>query len=334
MWHLQEHAVVVLLAASICSCKLIVDQSCTNPNTGNSISASRIQVQASYFFCTGYSDLVNTGLSRALDLDQAALDALEALGAGVGSQPADVAKSDLLDYIFVSTRPGAGQPVDPNNPNFSRVKRTFEAVKNLNTPTSDPNRLDLDVKIYCDFSRFHENESCKTDDEGKRIPKPGYACDDDIKIDVPMGDEYTECKKVFDINDPSTFEIGVDAYTLRYPSKFAQMQLCVGFLKDRKNSPYHTWTEIERDGLLDKMDTGALFDHTVLHELTHAISGSPTNDGPRGPDGKGNGYRWEGVTSKSGITAEGNEGYTNADSYAFFGLGMLFSRDIALFHLF
>ena len=161
-----------------------------------------------------YNDLVTTGLAKAFDFNQAAIDALNALEAGVGNQPADVAKSELLDYIFASARPGQDQPVDPNNPNFKRVKGTFQAVKSLapQTGTFYPQSggTKPNVVTYCDFSRFSEweNKGC----DGK--PKPGYACDKHVELEWPMSNEYHNCKypKDPESTDPDYIEPDVRNY--------------------------------------------------------------------------------------------------------------------------
>ena len=70
-----------------------------------------------------------------------------------------------------------------------------------------------------------------------------------------------------------------------------------------------------------EMDAAALFDHTMLHEMTHAISTNPTND----VGGPTKAYGWANCLALSpwglnAITLGGSSG--NADSYAYLGLGV------------
>ncbi|KAL9097562.1 MAG: hypothetical protein Q9165_000458 [Trypethelium subeluteriae] len=240
-------------------------------------------------------------VQEAFDFSQAAIDALDALGAGTGNQAADVAKSDLLDYIFVSARPGRGQRVDPNNQNFRRVRATFNAVKNFGqfqgTFRPEDGAAETDVVVYCDYSRFdnHEDKDCF----GRE--KKGFACDPHIGALVKMDDDYKDCK----------YEFGIDTDTDIARAENLEI--------DEQNPRTNVGT---LNGNYDKMDYTVAMDHTLLHELTHAIKTEPqngvfsTNDGPNS-----NGYGWNAVKAKSSVIAAGDAGFENADSYAFFGLG-------------
>lgn len=61
------------------------------------------------------------------------------------------------------------------------------------------------------------------------------------------------------------------------------------------------------------MDAAALFDHTILHEFTHAVKTNPTDD-VGGPD---KAYGWDNCRKLGGSMG----GWHNADSIAFFALG-------------
>lgn len=79
---------------------------------------------------------------------------------------------------------------------------------------------------------------------------------------------------------------------------------------------YNRWNQIIPGGKQTNMDAAALLDHTLLHELTHAVKKEPTTDA-RGPKDS---YGWTNCVSKM-LFNGANIGYTNADSYAFFAVG-------------
>ena len=155
--------------------------------------------QIRLLICThsAYNNLVTTGMSKAFDFNQAAIDVLDALSAGTGNQAADVAKSDLLDYTFVSARPGRGQRVDPNNQNFKRVRATFNAVKKFahfqGTFRPQVSVSISEVVVYCDYSRFdgHEDKDCSG------VEKKRFACDPHVRLEVEMNEFYKDCKDEF-----------------------------------------------------------------------------------------------------------------------------------------
>ncbi|KAI4249993.1 MAG: hypothetical protein LQ352_005452 [Teloschistes flavicans] len=123
------------------------------------------------------------------------------------------------------------------------------------------------------------------------------------------------------------------AYTVtqKNPNKVQQIQICPWYLNLVATSEYQFVSQADFttrlkgwiakafqkistwQGSLTTMDALALFDHTLLHELTHTRGAGATTD----VSGGKNSYGWKNCVGLKEIG-----GFNNADSYAFFALAI------------
>ncbi|KAL1963046.1 hypothetical protein VTN77DRAFT_8794 [Rasamsonia byssochlamydoides] len=251
-----------------------------------------------------YQTLLVNGMTDAFDLARAALAAINALQAGTANE----AQRDLM------------------HPVTQRVIQVFQGVlafdKNGNgqpstlaagsRPPSD------DVVVYCDYSRFIEGQTCSG------VKDPTVACDRSIQKNIEMDDAYKSCKS-------NLSPEGIMAFTAEQLRNTAsQIQMCRWYLQMSNGYKFKYWpeghprpTSDEAADLFGKqrtaMDAAALFDHTLLNEMTHAVNDAiATVD----VDANGDSYGWNNCVGFSLRPPHPWEvSYRNADNYAFFGLG-------------
>lgn len=144
--------------------------------------------------CSAYTDLIAEGMKGATDMAQAAEDLFVALSSA-GSGPVRQAQEDLVSYLF--TEAMTDGKIDPNNENHITAFNTISNVLNYyqtkdgKPQTTPANYRDLkttDLIIYCDYSRFKENQNCNGE------TKKGYTCDTSIGVSFLIGDIYSNCK--------------------------------------------------------------------------------------------------------------------------------------------
>jgi hypothetical protein len=93
------------------------------------------------------------------------------------------AEVDLLKYLFSDALDDAQKnnpkpTINPRNAAWRIVNEVFQIISEFNGGNIDP---DLDVRLYCDYSRFgNDNEDCN----GAELP--GFVCDRDFQRLVNM----------------------------------------------------------------------------------------------------------------------------------------------------
>ena len=86
--------------------------------------------------------------------------------------------------------------IDLTNDKWQTAESMFEAVLKYNTNGGKPQTTPANLRtlhmdnlvVYCNYSRFKENQDCNG------TPTPGTACDTSMMIDMKMSDGYNECK--------------------------------------------------------------------------------------------------------------------------------------------
>ncbi|PLB50840.1 hypothetical protein P170DRAFT_508944 [Aspergillus steynii IBT 23096] len=222
----------------------------------------------------GYESVVKNGMTGALDLAAAAVDTLDALS----SHTNNAAQLDLFQYIFgfaVKTTNGHREVI-PEEVNY--IKGIYNNVLKFAVLTGD--ERSNDVVIYCDYSRYIEGMDCNG------VENSSVACDKDTSRKVDMDFSYKSCKS-------KSGYIPLMALTgSNGLSNFGQVDICGWYLEFRSKSKIKYWWHLGAKMLLawpihagynalyqrTRMDGYALLDHTLIHELTHAISVRPTDD--------------------------------------------------------
>ncbi|KAH8429797.1 uncharacterized protein LDX57_007469 [Aspergillus melleus] len=222
----------------------------------------------------GYENVVKDGMKGALDLAAAAVDTLDALS----TQTNNVAQMDLFQYMFgfaVTTVNGHRQ-VNQNELDY--IKGIYTNVLNFALLRED--RKPNDVVIYCDYSRYIEGVDCNG------VENKSVACDKDTSQKANIDFSYKSCKS-------KSGYIPLMALTLSNGvSNFGQVDLCSWYLEFSSKSKIKYWWHLGPKALLawpihagynaifqrTRMDAYALLDHTLMHELTHAIPVRPTDD--------------------------------------------------------
>jgi hypothetical protein len=279
--------------------------------------------------CSPYSDMVISGLAGAFDLAQAGSDTMSTLATGSGSGDTWQAQQDLVSYTFAEALTNGN--IDTSNPKWITASDKFTSVLKYNSNNGQPDTNNYNnqykslptdaLVIFCDFTRFAENQNCKG------VAKPGIVCDRAMRIAFPMNDAYYHCRD--DVaSTPSLAQAGVWEWASQGFPRASEMQLCPGYiakmqqvkiqtLEEEGDKPslardwakFTTWVG---DGVSLPMDVAATWDLALLHELTHAVPNAATKD----VAGQTASYRWANV-----IRLSGNGGTNNAENYAFFGLG-------------
>jgi hypothetical protein len=141
-----------------------------------------------------YQATIENGMRQAFIYNEAALDALNAIGSQSNvNDPIHIAQHDLFQYVFrVAMKDGK---IDPSYSKFKKVRSAFQAVKRfdktgdgLSSPLAEDVPQADGLIVYCDWARFEEGKSCS---EKKHA---GVACDLDLQQDVAMGPLYKSCK--------------------------------------------------------------------------------------------------------------------------------------------
>lgn len=137
----------------------------------------------------------------AFKLAEAGLDALNDIGAihskkdHSNTTPIEQAQLDLLSYLFSSARPS-----DPDDRVFRQIRRTFGSIllfrdnpqgQPIPRPDDKPFLPDGGFVVYCDYTRFVENQNCRGE------PKEGQACDTEVYRVIDMTKDYMSCKDSF-----------------------------------------------------------------------------------------------------------------------------------------
>ncbi|PLB50857.1 hypothetical protein P170DRAFT_474405 [Aspergillus steynii IBT 23096] len=267
----------------------------------------------------GYGDLVRRGMAKALDMAQAAQDTLQALKDGTHNE----AQMDLFEYMFSFAVEGNGNNRRLKMDEWERIVNTYtEVLKFAPVRQPDEDIPTTEVVIYCDYSRYIEGQSCS----GKK--KRNLACDKDTSLTNKINFVWRQCKSTVAM-------VPAMALTSSNGSRrFAQMDLCGWYLRFVSTSKKQFWSDISAKSILAKplhevfnarylrseMDASALLDHTILHELTHALSQDDTDD-----VGGMRSYGWR----RSVEIGKTSKFWRNADNYAYFGLAarMISPRD-------
>ncbi|KAL8662818.1 MAG: hypothetical protein Q9202_004419 [Teloschistes flavicans] len=185
-------------------------------------------------------------------------------------------------------------------------------IEQFNGPSEDKTNP-KEVVIYCDLSRYVER---KEEEDGKVV----------VKMYDPDIDEV-ETKTNLVAGGCGTAVSGTaTAFTVtqRKAQKIQQIQICPWFMNYVASVQYQVVRTNTLKGWIYRalnlrptwlggrtaMDALALFDHTMLHELTHTRDAGSTTD--VGGDAA---YGW-----KNCVGLKENGGFNNADSIAFFGL--------------
>ena len=143
--------------------------------------------------CSQYSQMVITGMQGAFDLAQAGSDTFGTLtpsGSGVTWQ----AQRDLVSYLFAQALTNGN--INTGNEFWRNASRRFNSVLNYNNNNGQPEPSPSNYKtlstnaviVFCDFTRFKENQDCYG------VPSPGRTCDTTLDISWPISDAYTNCK--------------------------------------------------------------------------------------------------------------------------------------------
>ncbi|KKA18250.1 hypothetical protein T310_7796, partial [Rasamsonia emersonii CBS 393.64] len=258
-----------------------------------------------------YHDLIVNGMKEAFNQAQLSLDIIDAIRAGTATQD----QLDLMKLVFGVAM--NGDQLDESSLNTEHIINVFQQVRSFDkTGTGDPTPRpqgalpDDDVIIYCDYARYTMGERCS----GQKDPK--VACDHDLGRDMDMRQIDLRCKST--LNTDKT-----EAWTVApRPGIVSQIQVCRWYLQASNGYKIRYWRDISAKAILSRasdkiqdlfgmrtaMDAASLFDHTMLHEMTHAIKNvRRTRDV---------GYGWKNVVKFSPNKAD-----ANADNYAFFGLG-------------
>lgn len=153
--------------------------------------------------------MLTKGMRDAFKLSEAGLDALNDIGAFYSkkdqSNPTSTeqAQLDLLGYLFSSAKPS-----DPDDRVFRQIRRTFGSIllfrdnpqgKSIPRPDDRTFLTDGGFVVYCDYSRFIENQNCRGE------PKKGQACDTEVYRVIDMTEDYLSCKSSFNAD---TAEVG------------------------------------------------------------------------------------------------------------------------------
>lgn len=141
--------------------------------------------------CQPYADMLVKGMSSALDLAQAGHNALP-IEADPGTGAARAAQRNLVDYLFSETIRGGY--IDFTK--LQTIRNKFYLVLRHNRRNGRPSATPSDyrsltenkVVIFCDYSRYRENQDC----QGNAVH--GRACDSSLGINVPMDWGYEICK--------------------------------------------------------------------------------------------------------------------------------------------
>ncbi|KAJ5595179.1 uncharacterized protein N7459_001387 [Penicillium hispanicum] len=245
---------------------------------------------------------------------------LNTLKSGQPSQP----QIDLMEYLF-------GFTVQNNKVQQSSLldiissvfEQATEFKKNADGTPSAQSEGTLpadDFIVFCDYSRFRENQNCKGEEA------PGTACDTTVMMNVLMNDIYRGCKSP--IGDFTTA-----AWSENQPSKISTIQLCQDALEYFNFVQEKYWTDIAEDAKLTgatvdeedgqtPMDLASLLDAQVFHEITHCIKNWATVDID---DDDSYGYPNARRISDecNPFTADKPPPSVNADNYKFFALAGL-----------
>ncbi|KAJ5815071.1 hypothetical protein N7474_006848 [Penicillium riverlandense] len=269
--------------------------------------------------CTdlGHNKLVTKAMDDAFELAQSGLDAWNALNGGTYNQ----AEIDLLENMFAwaVTNDNGQKSVNTGHAQWTYIQDIFQGVLDFKAPSKSPPRA-TDLIVYCDYSRYIENEDCKQN------KKPGYACDTASKKEVKMDMAWKGCKSVK--------PFPVMAMTDLNNFFAAQIDICSWYLdfftesKEQFSNSIHGWGKVVKPfqdlfnkiTLRTQIDFIALFDHTMLHEMTHAVKRFPGDHDTQTDDSGGDfgSYGWSNCV-KLGKSSNPNA-YKNAESFAYFGL--------------
>jgi hypothetical protein len=193
------HSITLVLIVSVLRCTeaWTLDSSCRSD--GNRTSKTLLKSPIEHFYQItdkklGYQATIENGMRQAFIYNEAALDALNAIGSQNNvNDSIHIAQHDLFQYLFrVAMKDGK---IDPSYSKFQRVRSAFQAVKTfdktgdgLSSPLAEEVPQDDGLIVYCDWARFEEGKSCS----GKE--NAGVACDGDLQQDVAMGPLYKSCK--------------------------------------------------------------------------------------------------------------------------------------------
>lgn len=135
----------------------------------------------------GHNKLVTKAMDDAFELAQSGLDVWNALNGGTYNQ----AEIDLLENMFAwaVTNDNGQKNVNTGHEQWTYIQDIFQGVLDFKAPSKSPPRA-TDLIVYCDFSRYIENEDCKHN------KKPGYACDTASNQEVKMDTSWKGCKSV------------------------------------------------------------------------------------------------------------------------------------------
>lgn len=142
-------------------------------------------------------------MTNAFDLAEAASSAL----ADIDTETANEAQRDLLKYMF--NRAVEHPSSAPTH--FSKVVKTYRAIldfkksENGNPQHKPEGGLPPDdVIVYCDYSRFDENQNC----DGNK--QRGWACDRDTRVTKQMNGDYLGCQNTINTDTTAVYQLFTD----------------------------------------------------------------------------------------------------------------------------
>jgi hypothetical protein len=126
-------------------------------------------------------------MNDAFELAQSGLNVWKALNEGTYNQ----AEIDLLENMFAwaVTNSNGQKSVNTDHEHWTYIQDVFQGVLDFQGTSRNP-PVSTDLIVYCDFSRYIENEDCD------HKPMKGYACDTAKKQEVEMTAFWKGCKSV------------------------------------------------------------------------------------------------------------------------------------------
>ncbi|KAF2177385.1 hypothetical protein K469DRAFT_809349 [Zopfia rhizophila CBS 207.26] len=216
---------------------------------------------------------------------------------------------DVTNWIL-----GENAKIDSEGMNKWDLARLY--LTNLNSVEKRSDTPD-DVRIYYDTSRLEVTD----------LPSGAKKTHDKINNLSNLGDGIADCNE----------KTGIKAWTGSEPARhaFSTIQICPWYLKEMMIAKVGTFSAFKTKGLrlLDKgldrlipidspagIDYIALFEVTMLHELTHTkIAGGIYGEGgSKDIDGLGNSYQWKNIRRLS----QGEDSWENADSLAYWAFAV------------
>ncbi|KAF4554262.1 Hypothetical protein D9617_5g071390 [Elsinoe fawcettii] len=268
-------------------------------------------------------ETIRRGLIGAQQLSNAAQLAIGSPGTGdtVWTFPHLQAR-DLAGKIF------GAYALSPRN-RYRIIKNNIDYVAQHYTTNIDLQRVPLDLStvpvdsiiFYCDMSRY--------DPQSELLGEVYSTINGQDKV---FTKELSKCGGLGILSRGATTEAYTKPQGPEGFRNYALVQLCPWFLKSYRGAKYATAEDVPKSyssvrigferlknafGDADMVDTIALFDHTIYHEMTHAVQnsehdlGQDTQRAGTVDAGKNKGYGWDAVRDNSGAVT----GYYNAGSY-------------------